>query len=416
MNIWLFHHYAIAPTEAGITRHYTLLRELKRLGHSVMLIGADRHHRKKNTKNRVPKGAVSSLNTSHDVPYLQLRTLTSSASYVPRVFNMLAFSWRIFRWSGLKDLERPDLIIGCTPDLFSAYMVSWLARKYDVPFVFHVGELWPLMLTEVGGISPWHPFVLLFGWIEKQLYRRAGSIVVAQQHADRHIAERCADVDVSKVCYVPNGADLSVCPKPRMRRGELNAGRFRVMYIGAMGNANGVEEIIDAAACVTDNRVEFVLMGDGPLRKQLELRAKKAGRDNVIFLPPVPRDEVYLRMQDADVFIVNVPDKKPYRYGLAHNKIFDYMAVARPTVIATNTQENPISDCDAGILVPSNDAKQMAVAVEALANKGRDELDAMGQRARKAVEDVYDFSILAKKLEAALLKVLKAYNGSRPSA
>jgi glycosyltransferase involved in cell wall biosynthesis len=313
MKVWLIHHYAIPPIEAGITRHYQLARELQKLGHEPVIIAADKHHRT-NGAHALPATTSAGLDVSNDVPVLRLRTLSLSAQIPKRVANMLAFGYRLFRRSGLDKLEKPDLIIGCTPDLFSALMSCRLAKKIGVPFLFHVGEIWPLMLTEVGNAHKWHPFILLLGWIEKYLYRNADAILAAQPLTSQHVQEQGGSK--GKIFFIPNGVDLSQLPATvTAPPNEI----FTVMYIGAMGLANGMFEILDAAKILKGRKVEFQMIGDGPLRHALMEKARTENIDNIVFRAAVPKTEIYAAMQNADAYIVNIPDKKPYRYGLAHN-------------------------------------------------------------------------------------------------
>lgn len=397
MKIWLFHQYALPPSQSGITRHYQLLLELKKHGHAPLLIAGDVHHRS-NLSTRLPRNETSRLDTSHPVPLLRLRVFSPTARAVSRIANMIFFAFRILQRTGVKDMEKPDVIIGCTPDLFSALASLWTARRLKVPFVFHVGEIWPLMMVEVGNIPKWHPFILLMGAFEKYLYRASDAIIVAQEKACEHIEQRGGDK--AKVFYIPNGVDLDVLP--HVPAPVQKSAKLKVMYIGAMGFANGVEEVIDCAALVDPAEAEFFLMGDGHLRAKLEEKTVAAGLKHVKFVPPVAKSDVYAHIADADAFIVNIPAKKPYSYGIAHNKIFDYMAMARPTIIATNTQDNPITEYDAGILVPSNDAKGMSEAVKRLVSMPLREREAMGLCGRKGIEEKYNFSILGMQLERIL--------------
>lgn len=405
MKIWLFHQYALPPSESGITRHYQLLLELKKLGHSPLLIAGDVHHRS-SPSSRLPKDQPSRLDTSHPVPLLRLRVFSPAARTVARVVNMMFFAFRILRRTGIKNLEKPDVIIGCTPDLFSALASLWLARRLKVPFVFHVGEIWPLMMVEVGNISKWHPFILLMGAFEKYLYRASDRIIVAQEKAHEHIVQRGGSRE--KVFYIPNGVDLDVLPKATAPSAKND--KFKVMYIGAMGFANGVEEVIDCAALVDPDVAEFYLMGDGHLRAKLEQKVAAAGFKHVKFVPPVAKSDVYAKIADADAFIVNIPAKRPYDFGIAHNKIFDYMAMSRPTIIATNTSDNPITEYKAGILVPSNDVKGMSKAVKRLAAMSLEERTEMGLLGRRGIEERYNFALLGKELERVLLATSPSSN------
>ena len=242
--------------------------------------------------------------------------------------------------------------------------------------------------------------------IEKYLYKRADGIIAAQEFADKHV-ENQGGSD-AHYAYISNAVDLNDCPDVENFTNKKKE-KFIVTYIGAMGKANGVDEVLDAAKLVKNKNIEFHFMGDGPLLKQFLDRLKSENISNVLFHSPVAKKDVYKHITSADAFIVNIPNEKPYEYGLAHNKVFDYMVMGRPTIIATNTTHNPINEYNAGINVASNDAQGMANAADKLYMLSNKELEKMGQNARRGIEEKYNFENQGRLLDCALKTVLKKF-------
>src|SRR5690606_37720541 len=94
-----------------------------------------------------------------------------------RMRNMLVFAKQVSKLVPQLDLPAPDVIIGSSPHLFGAQAAERLARRYGVPFVLEVRDLWPQSLIDLGGVPAYHPLVLALGSIEKRLYRDATRIL-----------------------------------------------------------------------------------------------------------------------------------------------------------------------------------------------------------------------------------------------
>jgi glycosyltransferase involved in cell wall biosynthesis len=182
---------------------------------------------------------------------------------------------------------------------------------------------------------------------------------------------------------------------------------FTVMYAGAHGLANGLDTVLDAARRLSDGVAapRFVFVGEGPLRDGLMQRAKREGIANVEFRPPVPKNCVHRTLADAHAFVLPLKRGKVFEHGISPNKLFDYMAAARPVILSVDTPNNPVAEARAGETVAPEDAEGLAAAVNRLQSMPASERRAMGARAREYVVAHHDLAALAPRLEAALSAV-----------
>jgi len=333
-----------------------------------------------------------------------------------RLATMFGFG-RAFRGAVRAREPGPDVIVGSTPSPIAAWAASAEARRRGVPFVLEVRDLWPQTLIDLGGYARWHPGVLLFGAIERSLYRRADHVVSLLPHAERHIARVCAAPP--RTTWIPNGVDLELARRARTepagRTGVAPDGRFVVMYAGAHGPANALDAILDAAALLErrrPGRFRVDLVGDGHDKDRLRRRVESEGLESVRFLDPVPKAEVYRLLAGADGLIVNMNPGRLYRSGISFNKLFDYLAVGRPIVFGTDAANNPVAEAGAGVTVPANDAAALAAAVEHVADLSPAERDSIGSRARAFVEEHYDIERLAERFAG----VLRSVSAGQPAA
>ena len=405
MNILVVNHYVGKPVDGMGNRHYMLAKELIRRGHDVTIISSSFAHGTR-TEAHLSEGEKWKREVEEDVPFVWVRTPPYTGNGPDRAWNMLCFGLRINRWAERFELERPDVVVGSSPHLFAAFGAQKLARRYDVPFVLEIRDLWPETLIELGHFSPRNPGIQVLERIERRLYQSADHIICLLPGGAEHICEKGGLR--SKITWIPNGIDLKLVPTPYPRD---NSSKFVVMYAGAHGLANGLDSILDSAAILKQQgwseRVLFRLVGDGPYKARLAQRACQEGLDMVQFEPHVPRREIYSLLQEADAFVITLREANLFsRYGVSPNKLFDYLASARPVIFAIDALNNPVKESGGGITVPPENPESMAQAIIRLANMSPEERWEMGLKGRRYVENNHDYSELADRIETVLHDVI----------
>ena len=403
MNLWIVNHYAVSPGVPGGTRHYSLARELLRRGHEVTLVASSVDYMRREAAYLQP-GEQARLEVIGEVPFLWLRTPAYKRNSLRRVGNMLAFAYRLRR-EAPRHLARPDVIVGSTPHLFAAWAAYRLARRYHVPFVLEVRDLWPQTLIDLGGFSRYHPFIVLLALLERMLYRRAQAVVTLLPGGVEYIAHKRGNAQ--GIYWVPNGVDLSLIPEPVPPPPEPP---FTVMYAGAHGLANNLDVALRAARLLQEQgagkQILFRFIGDGPEKPRLIEQAQAWDLRNVVFEDPVSKEDVYSLLQQAHAFLMILRDSPLFRWGISPNKLFDFMASARPVLFCVRTPYNPVEEHNAGRTAPPDDPQALAMAIRELTQTPAEERRAMGLRARAYVEQEHDLRQLAGRFEEVLRDVV----------
>lgn len=404
MKIWIVNHYAIPPNQPGGTRHYSLSRALIDRGHEVTIIAASFDHMTRE-ETRLQAGEQARLEVLGDVPFLWVRASPYQGNGLDRLKNTLTFSKRFPAKASQLLGEKPDVILGSSPHLFAADTARKLARKWNIPFVLETRDLWPQTLIDIGNLKPGHPMVRWMAAIERRLYREAKQIITLAPLAVNHIA-RCGGT-CEKTCWIPNGIDLSLLPSPQPPPSQ---GVFTLMHAGSHAVSDGLETLLVAALLLQSKGLQarFRFIGDGNAKASLIQHAKSLGLHNVSFEDPVPKSDIYRLLAQADAFVVNVKDSPLFKYGASFNKFFDYLAMARPTVIAANIPRNPFVESGAGIQTPPDQPEAMANAIEQLMAFTPEERAEMGLRGRRYVEEHHDTRALGARLETLLQEVTNA--------
>ena len=339
------------------------------------------------------------------VRYAWLRTKSYTSSRFAKLANMRSFATHLLHAADSMPLDRPDVIVGSSPHLYAADAARRLAKQWGIPFCCEVRDIWPGSLVDIAGASPWNPVVLHMAHIERRVYRSAERIFTLLPGSDEHIHRHGGRKD--SVVWIPNGVDPKLLP-PATR--PDTSGPFTLIYAGAHGVANGLDAVLDAAAIIQQSHgpdaFRFLLIGDGPCKPGLVQRVRDESLSLVEFRDPVAKSQIHTVLQGADACLMPLKRGNVFRHGISPNKMFDYLAVARPVIFSVDTPVNPVEDAGAGLTIPPEDPDALAQAVLDLASSGMEDRVAMGERGRAYVLEHHDLSMLAGRVAETLRTVV----------
>ncbi|MEO7124562.1 MAG: glycosyltransferase family 4 protein [Nakamurella sp.] len=398
-NVWMLNHYAKKFPMAGGTRHHGLARGLHRHDMDTTIFTAEEVTGAPNRSDGEPSDGVT---------FVQVPTRSYQGNGLGRILNMAGFAWRTTRlgWHPERHgLTSPDVVIGSTPHPFAALAAWAIARHHHVPFILEVRDLWPESMVAILGMSRRHPLVLVLGAMEKFLYSHADRIVGVLEgigdHAQMRVGRRAPEVT-----WVPNGVSMALLPD--VTPVTPPGGEFRVVYTGSHGPPNSLDTVLAAAEILQHDDdsslppIRFDLYGDGVVKKQLIKDAQRRGLTNVHFHDPVPKDEVYRILAGADATVLLLPRLYLWRFGISPNKLFDYLAAARPTILAVDAPGDPVTKASAGFTATGEDPVDLAAKIRQLRALPLVERQAMGMRGREYVAANHDMPRLADRLAAAI--------------
>jgi glycosyltransferase involved in cell wall biosynthesis len=409
MNIWIVNHYALEPSRAGGTRHFSFSRELVARGHRVTILASSVDYSSR-VDTRLRSGEDWRRETVDGVDFVWIRTPSYADNSVGKLRNMLAFATRLTFRRGVLPAGRPDVVIGSSPHPFGALAATRLARRAGAPFVLEVRDLWPQSIVDVGGLSERHPFIVAMSALERYLYRTAERIICVPPGVEEHVRRRGGRAD--RITWIPNGIDLSLVP-PAVP--PAPGAEFTVAYAGQHGEANALDIALDAMALLQERHpsepIRLRMIGGGPEKPRLRERAGAMGLSNVEFVDPVPKDRIHAEVQRAHAGLMLLRDSPVFRSGVSPNKLFDYMAVARPVIFGVNTLVNPVAMAGAGITLPAITPEALADAILELARTPPEERAALGARGRAYVEQHHDMARLSHVLEDVLASAVSGAAG-----
>ena len=398
MIIWFIHQYAVSPGAPGGTRHFSTARWLARQGHTVRIVAASFHYSSQHETRRFESGP-SVREEIDGVRFEWVKTRPYRGNSWGRLVNMLSYARRALATRPDPGEGPPDVVLGSSPQPFAALAGLRLARQHGARFVYEVRDLWPQTLVELGRTSRWNPVVLVFGWIERHCLRQADRVVTLLPGSVEYLVAHGAVRE--RVTWVPNGVDLQMAGAVRPAVGRREC---VFLYAGAIGVANGLDAVLEAAALLATRAptIRIEIMGQGPERARLETGATERGLVNVRFRDPVPKAAVHGALSEADAFLMILTDSPVFRHGISPNKLFDYMAAGRPVVFAVTPPSDPVAEAGAGVRADPSSPESLAGAMERVAGMSGAEREAMGWRGRRYVEEHHDVEGLAARFGSAL--------------
>jgi glycosyltransferase involved in cell wall biosynthesis len=406
MNVWYVAAYDQPKGQS--TRTYDYSRELIARGHDVtMLCNSFCHFTHREHLNPGESWRVEIVD---GIRVVWLRTFHYRGNGLGRALNMLTNVWRLIRVS--RALEpKPDVVLGPSVPLLTGWAAMRLARKYDVPFVFEVRDVWPDALVDIGGMKKSSLAYRVFRAIEKKLYRNAARISSTLPYLHDHV--RRAGSDPAKIVCIPNGVDVSSFQEGQ----DYDGGNIplMVMYVGGFGLDHDVMTIIRAAKILEDEGREefrFVIIGGGVRKQECEAEAVRLGLKNLIFQAPVPKSSLSIVQARADILVAAITDSLSYRFGLNLNKLCTYFASRRPVLFSGNAPNDPVREAGAGLSIGAEDPASMVRSLRELLAVGPAERKRLGNNARRYAESTLSLDVLGRKMESMLLTAVHEYRSA----
>lgn len=409
MHIVYIHQYFNTPQQEGSTRSYEFSKFLIGRGHKVTLITSGI----KNDEFPCLEGRVYQ---EYDCEGIRLLSL-NAGYHDGRYGTKLSGFERIRQFQNFakaatqvgKELKSVDVVFATHTPLHVGLTGIALKRYHGCPFVFEVRDLWPDALINIGALK--NPLAIwVLRRLERKIYRAADHIVALSPGMKAGV---CAQgIPDEGVTIIPNASDLNMFhpdsgdPKHRERLGLGD--RFAAIYFGAMGHANGLDYVVDAAQILKDRgerRVVFVLHGNGGHRNALESRVRSAQLDNVVFSDPMPAKSEIAKLVGSCQACMTI-----YRASRettwSPNKMFDALAAGKPVLINVGGWlGETIAENGCGRALSADKPVELADAVTELVNNPALTAE-MGKNSRRLAENEFAREKLAEKLESILTRTL----------
>jgi len=286
------------------------------------------------------------------------------------------------------------------------FLIGLFFKLFGVRFIFDHHDLNPELFEAKFQRKGF--FYRLVCLAERLTFRTA-TISIATNESYRDVAVARGGMSLDHVFIVRSCPDLRNIgqgpPQPELKEGRP----LLVVYLGVMGPQEGLDLLLDSIEHIVKqqkrNDTLFVFIGAGTELPRLKALAAQKGLESFIrFTGRIPDDELAAYLSTADVCVAPDP-KNPMNDKSTMNKIFEYMAHARPVVLYDLT-EGRRSAGDAALYARPNDPQDFAAQIVKLLDSEplRREL---GARGRRRIEEGLNWDAEKQRLVQAYAAALK---------
>ena len=294
-------------------------------------------------------------------------------------------------------VRKVDLIIGTSPQFFTACAAYVVSRYKFRPYIFELRDLWPESIKAVGAMKN-ERAIRFLEWVEMFLYRKSAKVVSVTRSFKDILMRR--GIDGGKIEVITNGVDISQF-KPRPKDPELTAklgmqGKFVAGYIGTHGLAHGLETLLAAAERLRGQDIVFLFLGDGARKDALRQMAAEKKLDNVVFVDSVSKADVARYWSLLDVSVIHLK-KTDLFTTVIPSKLFESMGMGLPVLHGVEGESADIvREEGAGIPFEPENVDQLCDALVRLKSNPA-ELDEFRARCLKGAQN-FDRTNLALRM------------------
>jgi len=220
-----------------------------------------------------------------------------------------------------------------------------LAQKFNIPF-----------MLEVNAALLWGPkrrlnFRPLARHVENNIFRSAEVIIITTDNLRDYVIRK--GVDKNKVFEVPDGVDSEKfnpkIPGIPIRKKYKLEGKQIVGFVGSLSKRQGLPTLLGAAEKCKQQipDIHFLIVGEGFEEHKLKKLVKDNKLENIVtFTGAVSHNDIPSYIAAMDITVL--PNMSIYSSPV---KIFEYMAMAKPTIAPAEGQMNRFFENEKEILL-----------------------------------------------------------------
>jgi glycosyltransferase involved in cell wall biosynthesis len=415
MRILFITQYFAPETEIGGIRILEIASRLQSVGHEIQILTGLPNYPSGNLFDGYRRKAWRGTWTE-TISGLRVTRVPLFPSHdkktLPRLLNYFSFLFAGAMRSVF--LKRPDVVVCTSPPLTIGLAAWFAAKRFRVPFLLEIRDLWPEAAIELGYLR--NPQVRRAAYtLESFLYARATKIISVSEGMRTDLLKR--GIPASRCEVICNGVDVQLFA-PSSSDGSPNEvvaalqrdGNSVGVYLGTISAYHGVDCMLDLLEKLqSEQRIKIVFAAGGSARADLEREVAARGLSNALFLPAPPRKQMPAVIAAAD-FCLAFVKPGPFSRWLLSSKVFMYMSCSRPVfAAAVGETARVIQEAQAGVV---EDATPEGIArlAHSIARVGRGlEIEHMGANGRRYAEHYCSWESLAASYE----RVLQSVNSPR---
>ncbi|PEH49538.1 glycosyltransferase family 4 protein [Enterococcus faecium] len=407
MKITYLHQYFATRNSITSTRSFEIAKQMILNGHAVTMVTTDAFISEEIPEKEYRNYSVYCIEGINVIA--QKNKYSNHMSYCRRAFSFIKFI--TFAFKQLKIVSSDIIYATSTPltIMLPTLIIHYLKKK---PFIFEVRDLWPDAPIEMQ-LLKFKPLIGLLKQLELLSYKKAKHIIALSEGMKKGIVDK--NISKEKITVAENLCDFNLFSpsnihedyKQKLTQQYELEEKFIVLHLGAMGVANGLDYLIQAAEKLNKmgiNEIEFVIGGDGKTKAKLEEECRTRNIKNVTFLGYIPRKMVPTVTDIANITITCFKNI-PILATNSPNKFFDSLTAGKPVIVNSNGwTKNVVEKENVGFYVNGSEPEDLVKLLLDLKNR-KDELKLMEKHIKNFAQENYEVSKIYKKIEKKALSL-----------
>ncbi|MGE5680413.1 MAG: WcaI family glycosyltransferase [Bacillota bacterium] len=323
---------------------------------------------------------------------------------IKRIIHELIFSLLLF--IKLLLVKKDNLLICVSPPFFSMVICSAISRIRRYPLFIHIQDLQPDAAIELGMIK--NKFAInILRRLEKFSYKSAGLVSSIGEDMNNNI--RCSKAGREKLLLFRNWVNFREIYEhtndPLSFRIKHNlTDDFIVLHAGNIGVKQCAGILLKTAEIAQNKneKIRFVIAGDGVQRKLIEQRAMQMNLKNVLFLDVQPKEDFYNMLISADISLVML--RKEIKEILIPSKLLNILASGSPLIASVN-QESEVAkilkELPLEVTVPPENPEALLCKILEY-KSGKADLDKLKSSERKMAAGLFDRDLILSSVVSRL--------------
>lgn len=292
----------------------------------------------------------------------------------------------------IRNVPEPDVVVFETDPFLLPFVADGFQKYCNCQLVGYLQDIYPDVAVALGKVKN--------NWAIKRLrrrmfevYGRCRRMIVLSNDMKQLLLD--GGIREDRISIIPNWADTDkIAPVAPSENRFLKAhglqDKFIAMYSGNLGLTQRLEEFVEAARLLRDETdIQFVFIGRGARRANLERQVESLNLQNVLFCDYQPLEELSHSLSAADLHLI--PLTAELSRCLMPSKLYGILAAGRPylTNAPADSELYQLTEShNVGLTVEAGSAERIAQSIRA-ASRDRSTLQQMGKSARLLAESRY---------------------------
>ena len=260
-----------------------------------------------------------------------------------QVFSFQRFYSEVLR---LNKNKKADLVFASSSRLFTAYLGFKLSNSFKAPLYLDIRDIFVDTMNDVFksrilklGLLP------VLKLIESKTFGHANHINLISGGFRQYFSK----FNQTNFSFFTNGIDDEFLTNSRIISSDDGVKKRKtIVYAGNIGEGQGLHKIIPGVANSLKNDFQFLVIGDGGVKKLLQDEIIRLNLDNVELKNPVNRVELQKIYAGSDYLFIHLNDYPAFRKVLP-SKVFELATFNRPILagvsgFAAEFIKNEVSD------------------------------------------------------------------------